>query len=85
MTKAQHKDPRKVLDETATSINKLVLELENREIEGRPITATEIQTIAGRLQGHVEDLLAASMSLRDEKSGGVISQRNQRPGHRQRP
>jgi hypothetical protein len=68
MTKAQHKNHRKVLDETATSIKKLVLDLENREMEGRPITATEIQTIAGRLQGHVEDLLAASRSLRDEKS-----------------
>jgi hypothetical protein len=67
MTKTQHKDPRRVLDETATSIKKLVLDLENREIEGRHITATEIQTIASRLQGHVEDLLAASRSLRDEK------------------
>jgi len=36
-------------------------------MEGRPITAAQIQTIAGRLQGHVEDLLAASRSLRDEK------------------
>jgi hypothetical protein len=67
MTKTKHKDHREVLDETATSIKKLVLDLENREIEGDPITATEIQTIAGRLQAHVEDLLAASRSLRDQK------------------
>jgi hypothetical protein len=63
MTKAQHKDPRKILDEIATSIKKLVLELENKEMNGRPITATEIQAIAGRLDGHVKDLLAASRSL----------------------
>jgi hypothetical protein len=69
MTTAQHKNPRNILDETATSINKLVLDLENREIAGRPVTATEIQTIAARLQAHVEDLLAAAKSLRDEKSG----------------
>jgi hypothetical protein len=62
MTKAQQV-PRKNLDEIATSIRKLVLELENREIDGRPMTATEIQAIAGRLRGHVEDLLAASRSL----------------------
>jgi hypothetical protein len=68
MTKTNHKDHRKVLDETATSIKKLVLDLENREIEGRPINATEIQMIASRLQVHVEDLLAASRGLRDEKS-----------------
>jgi len=68
MTKTQDNDPRKVLDETATSIKKLVLELESREIEGLPITPTEIQAIAGRLQVHVQDLLAASRSLRDQKS-----------------
>jgi hypothetical protein len=62
MTKAQQV-PRKNLDEIATSIRRLVLELENREIDGRPMTATEIQAIAGRLRGHVEDLLAASRSL----------------------
>ena len=62
MTKAQQ-EPRKNLDEIATSIRKLVLELENREIDGRPMTATEIQAIAGRLRGHVEELLAASRSL----------------------
>jgi|HubBroStandDraft_6_1064221.scaffolds.fasta_scaffold48675_5 hypothetical protein len=62
MTKAQQ-EPRKNLDEIATSIRKLVLELENREIDGRPMTATEIQAIAGRLRGHVEDLLAASRSV----------------------
>jgi hypothetical protein len=68
MTKAQHKNPREVLDETTTSIKKLFLDLENGQMEGRPITAAEIRTIASRLQGHVEDLLAASKSLRDEKS-----------------
>jgi hypothetical protein len=67
MTKAPHKDPGKVLDETATSIKKLVQDLENRETAGPPITSTEIQTIASRLQAHVEDLLAASRSLRNEK------------------
>ena len=70
MTKTPHKDPRNVLDETATAIRKLVLDLENREMEGRPVTTTEIQTIASQLQAHVEDLLAASRSLRDEKSEG---------------
>jgi hypothetical protein len=69
MTTAQHKNPRKLLDETATSINKLVLDLENREMEGHPVTANEIQTIASQLQAHVEDLIAAAKSLRDEKSG----------------
>jgi hypothetical protein len=68
MTKTQHDDYRKVLDETATSIRKLVRQLEDGEKEGRLITATEIQGIAGRLQGYVEDLLAASRSLRIEKS-----------------
>jgi hypothetical protein len=70
MTKTQNKDHRNVLDETATSIKKLVLDLENREIAGQPITPTEIQMIAGRLRVHVEDLLAASRSLRDEKFEG---------------
>jgi hypothetical protein len=69
MTKAPRKNPREVLDETATSIKKLFLELENEQMDGRPITAAEIQTIARQLQGHVEDLLAASKSLRDEKPG----------------
>jgi hypothetical protein len=67
MDKTHPKDPRKVLDETATSIRKLVLDLENREMEGRPVTRTEIQTMASQLQVHVEDLLAASRNLRDEK------------------
>ena len=69
MNKTPHKDPRKVLDETATSIRKLVLDLENREMEGRPVTATEIQTIASQLQVHVEDLLAASRNLREKSQG----------------
>lgn len=68
MTKTQHIDHRKRLDETATSIKELALQLEKSETEGRPITAAEIQTIAGRLQTHVEDLLAASRSLRDKKT-----------------
>jgi hypothetical protein len=68
MPKTEYKDHRKILDETATSIKKLVLDLENRETEGRPINASEIQIIASRLQVHVEDLLAASRGLRDEKS-----------------
>ena len=69
MPKTQHKDPRQVLEQIATSIKNLVLDLENRELAGRPITAIEIQTIASQLHGHVENLLAASRSLRDEKSG----------------
>ena len=68
MTKAQHKSPREVLDETATSIKKLFLDLENGQLDGRPIAAAEIRTIASRLQGHVEDLLAASKSLRGAKA-----------------
>jgi hypothetical protein len=68
MANASNKNPCDVLDETASSIKNLILELENREIEGRPMTATEIQTMAGRLQGHVGDLLEASRRLRDEKS-----------------
>ncbi len=68
MTKTQLNDHRKVLDETATSIKQLVLQLDAREMEGRLITATEIQKIASQLQGHVKDLLAASRGLRGEKS-----------------
>ena len=69
MAKTRNIDPRKVLDETATSIKELVLDLENRETEGRRLTATEIQNIASQLQVHVENLLAASRGLRDEKTG----------------
>lgn len=68
MTKTQNEHPRNVLNETATSIKKLALELENREMEGGHLTATEIQTIARQLQAHVEDLLSASRNLRDQKS-----------------
>lgn len=68
MIKTPRNDHRRVLDETATSIRTLVRDLENRETEGRPITASEIQSIASRLQIHVEDLLAASRSLREDKS-----------------
>jgi hypothetical protein len=70
MTKTHARNPRKVLDETATSIRKLVLDLENRELEGRPVTATEIQSIASQLQVQVEILLSASRGLREEKSEG---------------
>jgi hypothetical protein len=66
MDKKDRSDPNKLLDETASSIRKLVFELEIREREGRPVTATEIQTIASRLQVHVEDVLAALESLRDK-------------------
>jgi hypothetical protein len=67
MTKTRNIDPRKALDEIATSIKSLAIDLENRETQGRRPTATEIQTIAGQLQAHVENLLAASRNLRDEK------------------
>jgi len=67
MAKTRNIDPRKTLDETETSIKELVLELENREKEGRRLTAAEIQIIAGQLQVHVQNLLAASRGLRDEK------------------
>jgi hypothetical protein len=70
MNKKDRSDPNKLLDETATAIRKLVFDLEIREREGRPVTATEIQTIAGRLQVHVEDVLAALESLRDKTSEG---------------
>ena len=70
MNKKDRSDPNKLLDETATAIRKLVFDLEIREREGRPVTATEIQTIASRLQVHVEDVLAALESLRDKKSEG---------------
>jgi hypothetical protein len=67
MTKTPSKDPRKALDETATSIKELIIDLENLETEGGRLTAAEIQMIAGQLQVHVENLLTASRSLRDEK------------------
>jgi hypothetical protein len=67
MTKTRNIDPRIALDEIATSIKELVFDLENRETEGTRLTATEIQTIASQLQVHVENLLAASRSLPDEK------------------
>jgi hypothetical protein len=70
MIKPDQKDPSRVLDDTATSIKKLVQDLENREIEGAIVTAAEIRKIAGQLQAHVEDLLAASKSLRGVKSVG---------------
>jgi hypothetical protein len=77
-TKIIDRNPRAVLDETATSIRKLVGELENREREGTLLTAREIQAIAGQLQGHVEVLLAAAGNLReetcDESSGGPAGQ-----------
>jgi hypothetical protein len=71
MVKPEHRDPGRVLDETATSIKKLIQDLENREREGAVVTAAEIRNIAGQLQAHVEDLLAASTSLRAVKSKGA--------------
>jgi hypothetical protein len=71
MVKPDHRDPRIVLDETATSIKKLIQDIENREIQGAVVTAAEIRTIASQLQAHVEDLLAASKSLRAVKPNGA--------------
>jgi hypothetical protein len=68
MTKTHSGDARKVFDETTTSIRKLVRDLENREKEGNPVTATEIQSIARQLQAHMQEILDASRSLRDERS-----------------
>jgi hypothetical protein len=68
MAKALPRDPRRVLDETAHSILELVRTLESREMQGLQISATEIHNMASRLQGYVENLIAASKSLRDEKS-----------------
>jgi hypothetical protein len=68
MVKPYQRDPGKVLDETATSIERLVRDLESREIEGDVVTAAEIRKIASQLQAHVEDLLAASIDLRAVKS-----------------
>ncbi|HZE44446.1 MAG TPA: hypothetical protein VE058_11710 [Steroidobacteraceae bacterium] len=64
MVKPDHRDPGKVLEETATSIRNLIQDLENREMQGAVVTAAEIRKIAGKLQAHVEVLLAASNSLR---------------------
>ena len=69
MVDPEQRDTRRVLDETANSIKQLVVNLENGEMQGRRITASEIQSIASQLQGHVEHLLAASRSLRNGKSG----------------
>jgi hypothetical protein len=69
MVKRDQRDLDKVLDETATSIKKLVRDLENRERMGDVVTAAEIRKIASQLQAHVGDLLAASSSLRAVKSG----------------
>jgi hypothetical protein len=63
MVKPDPRDPGKVLDETATSIERLVRDLENREIEGGILTAAEIRKIASQLQAHVQALIAASKSL----------------------
>jgi hypothetical protein len=65
MTKSH--TPRNALEDIATSIRTLVLYLETKEVAGRRLTATEIETVAGKLQIHVEELLAASKSLRNEK------------------
>jgi len=68
MTKKDQKDPSKIIDETASSIKRLVEELENRESKGDGVTTREIQRIASQLQAHVGDLLAASNRLREQKS-----------------
>ena len=64
MVKPDHRDPGKVLEETATSVRSLIQDLANREMQGAVVTAAEIRKIAGQLQAHVEVLLAASNSLR---------------------
>jgi len=68
MVKLDQRDPGKVLDETATSIEKLVLDLESREIQGEVITRAETRKIASQLQAHVQELLAISSSLQAVKS-----------------
>jgi hypothetical protein len=69
MTKP-HKNPRSALSEIATAIAKLIADLEEREMEGRRLTRTEIDALARTLQIHVEALLAASRSLQDERLDG---------------
>ncbi|MDB6082332.1 MAG: hypothetical protein JWN43_213 [Gammaproteobacteria bacterium] len=66
MRQEDRKGPRTILDETATSINELAKDLEGRELKGAVVTTREIRSIAGRLQLHVKDLLAASKALREE-------------------
>lgn len=61
-------NPRKSLDDIAASIKNLSLHLETSEIEGRHLTRTEIHAIASKLQTHVEELLAASKALGDDRS-----------------
>jgi hypothetical protein len=51
---------RKLLNETATSINKLVQDLDNKESKGEVISRAEIREIANQLQAHVRDLLDIS-------------------------
>ena len=68
MVKPDQTNPGKFLDETATSIKELIRELEDREIQGTVVTVAEIRKIARQLQGHVQDLLAASNNLRAMKS-----------------
>lgn len=61
------KDPRHALDTAATSIKNLVLDLEQHERDGKPVTASEIKKMASQLKVHVEDLLAASKNLSESK------------------
>jgi hypothetical protein len=68
MVRFEQRDPSNVLDETATLIGKLALDLENREIEGESISRAEIRKIASQLQAHVRDLLAISNNLQAVKS-----------------
>ena len=64
------KNARRALDEIAAAIEKLIADLETRELEGAPLTTSEIDTLAGKLQVHVEELLAASKGLQEQKLDG---------------
>jgi hypothetical protein len=59
---------RSLLDEIAASIKKLNLYLDSGEIDGKPLTVAETDEIARQLRFHVEQLLMAAKSLRDETS-----------------
>jgi hypothetical protein len=68
MTKTR--DNHRALGEISASIKELSLYLDNHESAGKGLTASEIHTLATKLQAYVEELLAASKSLRDDKSAG---------------
>ena len=69
MTKSQ-RNPRSALDEIAAAIKRLIADLEEREMEGRHLTGTEIDALASKLHSHVQALLAASKGLHDQKLDG---------------